>query len=180
MGERALTKSHHGCTIARAAPAAKDAVCLFRHPSVVYAMANLHRGGGGGARARAGPHGLARRRAGGHNHMRERTYRRTPLGLGSSATSFIAIVRADRPLPHRVEMLSLSTHTHCECNKRFEFRIDYCKRTLTDLGTIQAVITHCVVRSADYYIDLCNDYVSISASVAKLYKRDRPAGRWPR
>ena len=162
------------------APAAKDAVCLFRHPSVVYALANLHRGPAGRCAGRGPDHtGSARRRAGGHSHMRERTYRRTPLVLGSSATSFIAIVHADRPLPHRVEMLSLSTHTHRECNKRFQIRIDYFQRTLTDLDTIQAVITHCVVRRAYCYVELCNEYVCwlISASVAKLCKRHRPGQR---
>lgn len=35
--------------------------CLFRHPSVVYAPANLHRGPGRGARAEADHTGSARR-----------------------------------------------------------------------------------------------------------------------
>lgn len=86
---------------------AKDAVCLFRHPSVVYALANLHRGPRGSGALRTTP--ARRARAGGHNHMRPRTYCPPPR---AARTSFIAIVRVDRPLPHRVEMLSLSDCTH--------------------------------------------------------------------
>lgn len=40
------------------AAAVKDAVCLFRHPSVVYALPNLHRGPKGCEGRGAGPHGL--------------------------------------------------------------------------------------------------------------------------
>lgn len=85
-------------------------------------LANLHRGLGGATRERegGGPHGLRAARAGGHNHMRERLPRPRP-----SPTSFIAIDRADRSLPHRVEMLSLSARTHWECNERPDIRIHF-------------------------------------------------------
>lgn len=127
--------------------AVKDAVCLFRHPSVVYAPANLHRGPARVCGAAGPDHtGSARRHAGGHNHMRERTYCRAPRAASlarSSATSFIAIVRNDRSLPHRVEMLSLSAHTHRECNKRPEYYILlFCQRRYNDRFTIRRTIMH--------------------------------------
>lgn len=94
-------------------------------------LANLHRGLGGATRERdgGGPHGLRAARAGGHNHMRERLPRPR-----LSPTSFIAIDRADRSLPHRVEMLSLSARTHCECNERPDIRIHCAENIMYSLN----------------------------------------------
>lgn len=124
--------------------ALKDAVCLFRHPSVVYAPANLHRGP---ARV-AGPRGRTTRARHGGARVATTTCASaritSPPAVSprerSSATSFIAIVRTDRRLPHRVEMLSLSAHTHRECNKRLEYYILLFCRSYNDRFTIRRTI----------------------------------------
>lgn len=81
-------------------------------------------------------------------------------------TSFIAIVRVDRSLPHRVEMLSLSTCTHRECNKRLGIRIDCCHCHWTDnLGTNQLDITYCPLESnwAYDYASIINTHFNVSS-----------------